>query len=87
MTWSSHRQDPDVGWHPRERTLADRAVDAFRAAAGSPRPRPNPHHVRVTQIAAQILEAAAPAARPAVPAAPPDYVPKAHPIRQRRRPR
>lgn len=85
MTLSSEARDLSAGWRPPQRTLADRAVDAFRAAAGSPRPRPNPHHVRVTQIAAQILEAAAPPVPDPVPAAPPDYVPKAHQIRQRRR--
>ncbi|HVE99300.1 MAG TPA: hypothetical protein VNA12_08985 [Mycobacteriales bacterium] len=69
----------------RQRTLAAAALTAFRAAAGTPRPRPLPGQLRAVAIAAQILEVAPPAPPAAVPATPPDYVPKPHSLRRRRR--
>ena len=86
MTTNDARDLAGSVWQPPRRSLADLAVTAFRTAAGTPRQRPNPHQLRATRIAAQILEVAPPAPRQhSAPAVPPDYVPKAHPIRVRRR--
>lgn len=85
MTTSTERA-PLPAPLPTERALAVAAVTAFRTAAATARPRPRRSQVRATAIAAQILEVAPPGAPvPAVPTAPPDYVPKAHLPRRRRR--